>query len=304
LAGAFLACSAQAENSNDGGNHPVRPTGGANSGVGGSTPGVTGGAFVSPQGGTPGNPQGGTPTAMGGGGAGGKAGGGTPGAQGGNRPTGGTTTTVGGSVTFTGGIANAGGAATGTGGAAMVTCEAAFAAGNDGFVKAKGAGATCWHGYAFAGKAGEGSTVDKTTFSTCGAGCMICAKGEVGASDSAVAFVGFNVAQSPGSSAAGSIAPTGTGLTVTFTKTGTFPLRVQIQGVGGDKDETKRWCYTVTTSPVTIPYAMFNTQCWEGGAGTAYAKEPIQAVQLLIPGSASATAATPYDACITGASDG
>ena len=303
LAGAFLACSAQAENSNDGGNHPVRPTGGANSGVGGSTPGVTGGAFVSPQGGTPGNPQGGTPTAMGGGGAGGKAGGGTPGAQGGNRPTGGTTTTVGGSVTFTGGIANAGGAV-GSGGAAAVTCEMPWAVGNDGFVKAQGAGSTCWHGYAFTGK-GKASTIMPEKFSQCGAGCMLCAEGTVvqSADSSEVAFLGFNINQPPGSSTTATAKPTGTGLTVSFTKTGTFPLRVQIQAKNATA--ASRWCAEITgTSPATIPYAMFNTECWTGGAGTAYnpAMGEIEAVLLLIPGATDAD--VPFSACLTGVKDG
>jgi hypothetical protein len=97
-------------------------------------------------------------------------------------------------------------------------------------------------------------------------------------------------------------APTGTGMTVSFTKTGTFPLRVQIQAVGGGTDETKRWCYTVTgASPVTIPYTSFNTKCWDD-SGTAYAKQPLEAVLLLVPGDPAA--ATTFEACLTGAQDG
>ena len=305
LGGAILACSAQAENSEDGGTRPVRPgdTGGTASGVGGS--GTTGGAFVpNPQGGTPGNPQGGTPTAMGGGGAGGKAAGGTPGAQGGTSAKGGATT-VGGFATTTGGIANAGGAATGSGGAATaVTCDAPWVVGNDGFVKAQGAGSSCWHGYAFTGK-GKASTIMPEKYSQCGAGCMLCAEGTVtkSADSSEVAFLGFNINQPPGSSTTATAKPTGTGLTVSFSKTGTFPLRVQIQAKNATA--ASRWCAEITgASPVTIPYAMFNTECWTGGAGTAYnpAMGEIEAVLLLIPGSTEAD--VPFSACLTGVKDG
>jgi len=303
VAGAFLACSAQAENSNDGTTRPVRPgeTGGTTSGVGGSG-GPTGGAFVpSPQGGTPG--QGGTPTAMGGGGATGTVGG-TPGAQGGNRPTGGTTTTVGGSVTFTGGIANAGGAVGSGGGASAITCDAPWTVGNDGFVKAQGAGSSCWHGYAFTGK-GSASTIMPDKFSQCGAGCMLCVEGTVAksADSGQVAFLGFNINQSPGSSATATAKPTGTGLTVSFTKSGTFPLRVQIQAKNATA--ASRWCAEITgASPATIPYSMFNTECWEGGAGTAYnpAMGEIEAVLLLVPGNTETDVA--FSTCLTGIKDG
>ncbi|MDQ2646735.1 MAG: hypothetical protein M3020_23225 [Myxococcota bacterium] len=306
LGGAILACSAQAETSDDGGTRPVRPgdTGGASSGIGGSSPGVTGGSFVgSPQGGTPGA-QGGSPTAMGGVGSAGKANGGTPGAQGGNRPTGGAMTAVGGFVTTTGGIANAGGAVGSGGAASAVTCDAPWVVGNDGFVKAQGAGSSCWHGYAFTGK-GTASTIMPEKFSQCGAGCMLCVDGTVAksADSSEVAFLGFNINQSPGASATATAKPTGTGLTVSFTKSGTFPLRVQIQAKNATA--ASRWCAEITgTSPATIPYAMFNTECWEGGAGTAYnpAMGEIEAVLLLVPGNTETDVA--FSACLTGVKDG
>ena len=53
-----------------------------------------------------------------------------------------------------------------------------------------------------------------------------------------------------------------------------------------------RWCATLTASPATIPYTMFNTTCWEPASGTAYAKQPIEAVQLVAPGD---MAAAPLD---------
>lgn len=301
---AFLACSAQATRDDD----PDRPsrggstgasTGGASTGSGGITS-ATGGTFI-------GQPTGGTPGLTGGTGGGGASGGTT--AKGGTAGNGGTTAkggTVGngGTVTQTGGASTVGGSAGASGGGGLVIeCEAAYTVSNDGFVKAPGKGGACWHGYAYT-DAGAESTVAPESFKSCGASCMICAEGEVGNSDEEYAIVGFNIAQKPGMATPGTIAPTGTGLTVNFQKTGTFPLRVQIQAGSA---ATQRWCYTIpatSTGTVTIPYTMFNTECWEGGAGTAYAMQPLQAVLLLVPGSMAAEAATPYSACITSIQDG
>jgi hypothetical protein len=174
-----------------------------------------------------------------------------------------------------------------------------WSVGNDGYVKAKAAGTACWHGYAFAQATATTSSAAPTSFGTCGAGCMLCFQGSVGATVNDAALIGFNLSQSPGSTATANVTPTGTGVSVSFTKAGTFPLRVQIQAKAATA--VTRWCYTIpdtAASPVTIPYAMFNTECWEGGQGTAYAKGQIEAIMLLIPGNA--TAATTFDACLTG----
>jgi len=100
-----------------------------------------------------------------------------------------------------------------------------------------------------------------------------------------VAYLGFNLGQNAGSTTVPTVTPTGTGLTVTFSATtATLPLRVQLVGTG-----STFWCYTITgASPVTIPYAMFNTACWDG-SGTAYAKQPITSIELVVPGGATAT---------------
>jgi hypothetical protein len=296
LSFAFLACSAQAERDND--TNPS-PRGGGTSLTGGvvgsgGTVGSTGGTFVTPTGGTIATPTGG----MGGSKAGAPGAGGTPTAKGGTVGAGGTTGGTPG-VIITGGGGSVATGGTG-GGGAVVSCDMPWAVGNDGYVKAKGAGTTCWHGYAFASATATTSSAAPTSFGTCGAGCKLCFKGSVGATINDVALIGFNLSQAPGSTATANVTPTGTGLTVSFTKTGTFPLRVQIQAKAATA--ATRWCYTIpdtATSPVTIPYAMFNTECWEGGAGTAYAKGQIEAIMLLIPGNA--TAATPFDACLDGA---
>jgi hypothetical protein len=295
LSFAFLACSAQAERDGDpnpgsrGGSTSV--TGGvSNTGTGG-TASTTGGTSVTPTGGTVGTPTGG----MGGSKAGGPGAGGTT-AKGGTVGAGGTTGgTPGVIITGGGGSVAAGGTG---GGGSVVSCDMPWAVGSDGFVKAKGVGTTCMHGYAFASASPAAtSTAMPTAFNTCGNPCMLCFSGEVGASDNDVALIGFNVSQSPGSTMKALMKPTGKSLTVGFSKIGTFPLRVQLQAKNA---EGSRWCYTVTEpSPVTIPYASFNTECWEGGAGKAYANEEIEAIMLLIPGSMAATAATPYEACLT-----
>jgi len=87
-----------------------------------------------------------------------------------------------------------------------------------------------------------------------------------------------------GATATGLVTPTGTGLTITFTaSTATLPLRLQLSA------GASFWCYTITgPSPVTVPYAMLNTACWDN-SGTAYAKQPINNVQLVVPGGATAT---------------
>jgi hypothetical protein len=211
--------------------------------------------------------------------------------------TGGVTNT-GGFITTTGGAAPGAGASAG-GSSAAVSCDAAWAVGNDGFVKAKGT-SSCWHGYAFTGK-GTKSTVMPKDFGSCGAGCKICATGTVEAADIEVAFVGINLNQSPGSSTTMTAKPTGTGLQVSFTKTGDFPLRVQIQAKNAT--EATRWCYTVTgASPVTIPYKSFNTKCWDDSGDAYNGTAEIEAVLLLIPGNPDAP--TEFNACLEGAKDG
>ena len=107
----------------------------------------------------------------------------------------------------------------------------------------------------------------------------------VAPSYSGVAFLGFNIAQNVNSTSSISVSPTGTGLTVSFSaSTGGLPVRVQLSTAG-----STFWCYTTTgASPVNVPYASFNTACWDN-SGTAYSKQPIQSIQLVVPGGATAT---------------
>ncbi|HEX6275235.1 MAG TPA: hypothetical protein VFZ53_19480 [Polyangiaceae bacterium] len=254
---------------------------GATTGSGGSFGGVSGtfngGAFSGGtfSGGTATGGFSGTPM------TGGTFTGGTT-ATGGALPTGGATAT--GGALPTGGTAGAGvSGAAGSGPAAM--CDAAFAVGADGFVRAPGAGG-CWYGYAFSGGDVGSTLTTMTSFAMCGAACMLRVAGTLGPATAAnmytgVVYLGFNISQPAGATAGTAIVPTGTGLQVTYTKvSGPTTIRVQIQ------DDTTRWCAPLTASPATIPYTSFNTMCWETvpPATGAYAKQPIKQVQLVAPG--------------------
>lgn len=297
-----VACSAQA--TRDDSDRPA-PTRGGSTGSGGSTATgastSTGGTFVPP------NPTGGTVGAP----SGGSGGSGTAGtvstggvvAQGGAVGKGGAVGSTGGVITTAGAAPTAG--STGTGGSTglTVTCDGAWAVGNDGFVKAKGGTTSCWHGYAFTGKS-TGSTVMPADYAKCGTGCMLCGSGTVAKSEdsSEVAFLGFNIKQVPGMTTPGTAKPTGAAVTVSFKKTGDFPLRVQIQAKNATA--ATRWCYNVTgASPVTIPYASFNTKCWDdSGDPFNPATTEIESILLLIPGGTEEDVA--YDACLEGVKDG
>ena len=78
--------------------------------------------------------------------------------------------------------------------------------------------------------------------------------------------------------------PAGTGLTIAFTST-TGSSRL---GASWLTDGTTNWCYSITgASPVTVPYASFNTKCYDA-SGRTYAKNPIHAIELPIAGAATA----------------
>jgi hypothetical protein len=184
-------------------------------------------------------------------------------------------------------------------GGGMVTCDVAFSVGADGFVRAPGT-TSCWYGYAYAG-GDVGSSVTPATFANCGVGCMLRASGTLGPANaqnsySGVAFLGFNINQAAGSTTFSTRAPTGSSLVVQYTKAaGPAAIRVQL-GAG-----TSRWCANLTASPQTIPYGMFNSACWDN-SGTAYAKQPIETVQLILPGPDAATG-VPFDVTLVSVRD-
>ena len=75
------------------------------------------------------------------------------------------------------------------------------------------------------------------------------------------------------------------GITVTFTNTDSSPV-VRV-ALNADATGTTSWCAAVTTSPATIAYTAFTTQCYNSRRGAAYAKQPIISVQLSVPGGAA-----------------
>src|SRR6185503_3791995 len=134
-----------------------------------------------------------------------------------------------------------------------------------------------------------GSIIKPSNFQACGTPCTLRMMGTVGPATAAnnyagIAYLGFAIGQGVGTSTPSKIAPTGSSLTITFTaSTGGLPLRAQLS------DGSTSWCYVIPTgSPVTIPYTSFNTMCF-GTGGTAYAKQPLQNIQLVVPGGATAT---------------
>lgn len=305
-----VACSPEPPEDNYEPETPPGARGGAagstsNGGTTGGTVGSTGGT-VGTTGGTVGN-TGGTVATGGAAGGLGKAGaGGTGVAAGGaagsvgkggtGAATGGASGSVGtGGTTPTAGTTGA----AGTNGLPPVECGTAFSVDSAGFVRAPAAGGACWHGYASAG-ADSLSTVMPTAFGMCGADCMLNITGTVAPATEAnsyagVAYLGFNLKQQLGASAKMTVTPTGTGIAVTYGNAGASEI-VRVQISSGSAAAT-RWCAPLATSGAVIPYSMFNTQCWEGGAGTAYAKQPIDTLQLIVPGGA---AEAPLDIALTG----
>jgi len=148
-------------------------------------------------------------------------------------------------------------------------------------------------------------------FSTLPSGSPYCVSGVVGpaADYSGVSLLGFNINQAQTAEGGGdppieSAIPTGTGIAVNFSKTVASALRIQIQGPAGETDANDRWCYEIAepAGPVFAPYAEFNTECWTGGMGTAYANQPLTAVVFTVPGSN--VNPVEFDYCVNGFADG
>jgi hypothetical protein len=294
------ACSGTDKSSDDddGGSNPGAGKGsGAKAGAGG-----TGGASAGGRGG-----KGGALGIGGEGGILGTAGGdaGGPEAGGGDGSQAGGTGGAGGSTGDTGGEGNSagepdvGGAGSGAGGGssgssggsaggAAVTCGDTYSVTDGGFVLMPGYAGACFHGYAYAG-GDSGSVITPTSFATCGSGCQLLVNGTVNKADKSnsyagAVYLGFNVNQAFGSSTQGTVAPTGTGIAITYTVSGTTPgLRLQVE------QGTNAWCrdLTIANSTVQIPYSTLKTNCWDS-TGVAYGKQPIDSIQLIIPGGASA----------------
>jgi hypothetical protein len=152
-----------------------------------------------------------------------------------------------------------------------------------------------YKGYAWTGKENpaKGSTITPADFSACAANTTsLCVSGTV-AQDSAyggVAMLGINLNQAVAGGTGSELTytpPSGGSVSVSLSNVSVSSgnLRVQIQAANATADT--RWCVNISGSGGSYPLSSFNTQCWEGGSGTAYAGQPLQAVMILVPGSNS-----------------
>lgn len=269
MALAFMAC-ATAQTPDD---EPYNPSGGQ-VGTGGSTgthAGV-GGTTALPTAGTSTLPSGGKP----------------PTGTAGSTSAAGTTTTTGGTVATAG--------ATATGGTTTGTCPPyAGTLGTASTIFMEGFGKSTtgmWTGYGYTYKYGTAATVTPGMGTSCFAGAKMCASGSVPALDSEGAGLGWNIAQMMGASTMAKVPiTTSVVLKLAGAKAG---MRVQLSA-----SSTVSFCYTLTAADVptaTIAPASFKKACWDTATAVAYAGEPIEAIQVAVPGAAAA--AQTFDFCV------
>jgi hypothetical protein len=145
-----------------------------------------------------------------------------------------------------------------------------------------------WHGYGYTSANGTGSTISPMNFDALMPGQPLCAKGTVGpaADYSGTALVGINLNQATGTGTMPStVMMSKAGVYVQVKNTGGSTLRVQIQGPNGSTDAMDRWCAPIMGTSAFIPWATFNTACWDT-TGTAYAGQPLVAAMVIVPGGA------------------
>jgi hypothetical protein len=150
-----------------------------------------------------------------------------------------------------------------------------------------------WSGYGYTYKYGT-ATIAPGMGNGCFSGKKFCANGSVPAADSAGAGLGWNIGQTVGSTVITKVAVT-TPVKITFAGA-TAGMRVQLSA-----SSVLSYCYPLTAAEVTagtatIPLASFKTECW-GTTGTPYDGTPIEAIQLVVPGSAAGAAQT-FDMCV------
>ena len=155
-----------------------------------------------------------------------------------------------------------------------------------------------FRGYAFTSASGTGTSISPMNFEARQAGQGLCAMGTVGpaADYSGTALVGVNVSQDMATGAMPRpIVPMKSGISVQVKNNAGSTLRVQIQGPNGATDAKQRWCAPISGNGGFIPFSAFNTACWDN-SGSAYAKQPIVAAMVLVPGGN--TDPVEFDFCI------
>ncbi len=245
--------------------------------------------------------------------------------------TGGSGTGTGGSGTGTGGSTGTGGNGTGTGGSTG-TGGTSSAGDPPGYYKTADWSVTSvdWHGCVWTGidtVAGTTTTVTPQDFTAASKeGGPYEVSGTVFNDYNAVGLLGFNLNEAttgsstqckynPAAATAagppvGTIPSSATGIAVNWSQKMAPPtsFRIQIQAADGATNANDRWCATITDAqgPSFIPFSSFYPQCWNVGTtmspGTAYAKQPIDAVVFLVPGTVAMKA--PFDFTIIGFAPG
>lgn len=283
LAAAFsvVACSS-AEMPNSGSSSGGSSGTGNSTGSGGQTSNGSGGSNSSSSGGSSSSGSGGSNSS----GSGGSSSSGSGGKVITGSSSGGSTSTGSGGMIITG--AGSGGS-TGTGTPGALSPTNGFATNGT------------WMGYAFTATFGTTATISPVCPTPCFTGTMpLCASGTVGADPTfgSGALLGWNVAQAMptagGTATVGTVATSGTGVAVTVSAAVTGG-RVQIQGA----TSANTWCANLTGTTAMIPWAMFNTKCWDPPSGTAFtAGTAISAVQIVVPAMGTAV---PFNFCLNDA---
>jgi hypothetical protein len=219
-----------------------------------------------------------------------------PGSAGTSSTTGGSTGTAGNTGTPTAGTFGSAGLTSGLGGApagqAGNTATAGAAGGGSGDNITGYFTSGTWKGFAWTATFGVGGTVTPANFAGV-ATWPVCAKGTVkGVADgSNGAMVGWNLNQEKVKDAPlGTITPSKAGVTVNVKANATAQLRLQIQAADGETNALHRWCAEIGTSgeKIFVPWASFNTECWPGGAGTAYdGVTPLAQAIIQVPSTAT-----------------
>ncbi len=220
-----------------------------------------------------------------------------------------TSGTVSGTVTTSGtasGTVTTSGTASGTAttGTCAITAAGGLALGTGGYFAITGSTATPGgYSYAFS----DGITPGGST--ACVSTTELCGSGNTGAQNPPTYTIygggfGFNVDQALATSATsppvGQAAVTGSGITYAVSGVPTQGLRVIIDnGPGATAGSRNDFCATATAASGTIPWASFNTKCYDNPVdGTALTAAPTMAthVQFQAPAGAAAGA---FDFCVT-----
>ena len=147
-----------------------------------------------------------------------------------------------------------------------------------------------WHGFLYT-QATTGNTIDESAV-TSALAAPYCVDGEVAGTQAStgLALLGWNLNQEGSCTGTGCVPPTGVvspteeGILIETTNSSETLLRVQIQGADGETDASQRWCIDFTEGGERfIPWAAFNTSCWNRAQGTPYAGDDIEALALVVP---------------------